>query len=353
MKRLTRWLQCLALFATVLLPALAADKPTIVLISGEYEYKSAQTLPEFKKYLEANFPVNCIYLQRPAATNEQTIPGLEALEKADLVVLFSRRMTLPEAELARFKAYVKSGKPIVGIRTASHSFENWKEFDAEVLGGNYGRHLQKDLKTTVTIAPQAGQHPILEGVAGFVSNGSLYRNSPLKSGTTPLLIGKISSGDTHPVAWTFQPNGARVFYTSLGHQDDFKEESFRRLLVNGIFWALNAPQRIQLDPGVKRVGVDLFEKVWRANRPVLLDVRTPEEFAAGHIPGATNIDIRGKDFASKIKALDPTKEYLVYCAGGVRSAKACEQMEKLKFTNVLDLGPGFNGWSQAGKPVEK
>src|SRR5437588_12696183 len=112
----------------------SARRPTIVLISGEYEYKSAETLPVFKQYLETNYGFNCIYLERAKG---EDIPGLDALGKADLVILFVRRMTLPAEQLGRIKNYVESGKSLIALRTASHPFENWNEVHDEVLGGNH------------------------------------------------------------------------------------------------------------------------------------------------------------------------------------------------------------------------
>src|SRR5687768_4647988 len=109
----------------------AAEKPMTVLISGEYEYASTNTLPAFKQFLESNYAVNCVYLERKG----DQIPGLEALKSADLSIFYLRRMTLPEGQLAQIKSYVNSGKPLIGLRTASHAFENWKEFDNTVLGG--------------------------------------------------------------------------------------------------------------------------------------------------------------------------------------------------------------------------
>ena len=104
---------------------------------------------------------------------------------------------------------------------------------------------------------------------------------------------------------------------------------------------------------VKRVDVEEFDKL-RANKEnVVLDVRTPKEFKAGHIPGAVNIDVRGDDFASKVAKLDKNKTYLVHCAAGVRSANACKKMESAGFQHLYDLAPGFRGWEKAGKPVEK
>ena len=229
------------LFTSVGTSRIAAQtaKPTVVLISGEYEYKSAETLPVFKQFLETNYGFNCVYLER---TRGEDIPGLDALAKADLVILFVRRMTLPAEQLGRIKNYLESGKPLIGLRTASHSFENWKEFDHEVLGGNYHNHHSDKLVATVRIVPEATEHPILKGVEReFVAGGSLYLNSPLPPSSTVLLMGSITDQPPEPVAWTHSYRGARVFYTSLGHPKDFENPAFRRLLVNAIFWTLNRP----------------------------------------------------------------------------------------------------------------
>jgi rhodanese-related sulfurtransferase len=104
---------------------------------------------------------------------------------------------------------------------------------------------------------------------------------------------------------------------------------------------------------VKLVSVEEFDKL-RANKAnIVLDVRTPEEFKAGHIPGATNINYTASDFGEKVAKLDKDKTYLVHCAAGVRSARACKKMEGLGFKNLVDLHAGFGGWEEAGKPVEK
>src|SRR6266567_7225952 len=129
----------------------SARAPTIVLISGEYEYESARTLPLFKQYLETNYGFNCTYLER---TKGEDIPGLAALDNADLAVVFIRRMTLPEEQLGRFKKHLDAGKPLIGLRTASHAFENWKEWDHDVLGGNYHNHYENDLVATIKARPE-------------------------------------------------------------------------------------------------------------------------------------------------------------------------------------------------------
>src|SRR5437667_4122653 len=241
MKRLTRESAlCVALLLVAIRTAGIAESaspPSIVLISGEYEYDSARTLPAFKEYLATNYGCRCIYLER---TRGEEIPGLDALEKADLAIVFVRRMTLPEEQLGKIKKFIDSGKPLIGLRTASHAFENWKEWDRDVLGGNYHNHYGNELTAVVKMRPEAADHPILKGVEkGFATGGSLYLNAPLPPSSTVLLMGSVTNHPPEPVAWTHDYKGARIFYTSLGHPKDFENRSFRRLLVNAIFWALN------------------------------------------------------------------------------------------------------------------
>jgi rhodanese-related sulfurtransferase len=104
---------------------------------------------------------------------------------------------------------------------------------------------------------------------------------------------------------------------------------------------------------VKRVDAEEFDKLRADKKNVILDVRTEKEFKAGHIPGATNIDLNSPDFDEKVAKLDKNKTYLVHCAGGVRSARACKKLEGVGFKELYDLAPGFKGWEKAGKPVEK
>ncbi len=104
---------------------------------------------------------------------------------------------------------------------------------------------------------------------------------------------------------------------------------------------------------VKNVGVDEFDKLRADKKNVVLDVRTPAEFAAGHLPGAVNLDFNASDFEAKVAALDKKKVYLVHCASGGRSAKACDKMSKLSFLSLYNLEGGFKAWEKAGKSVEK
>ena len=109
-------------------------------------------------------------------------------------------------------------------------------------------------------------------------------------------------------------------------------------------------------PAAKRfrnVDVAEWEKLRKDPKVVVLDVRTAEEFADGHMQGAINLDIRGGKFAETLAGLDKTKTYLVHCAVGGRSAKACGQMDGLKFEKVLNLSGGITAWEAAGHQTVK
>jgi rhodanese-related sulfurtransferase len=104
---------------------------------------------------------------------------------------------------------------------------------------------------------------------------------------------------------------------------------------------------------IRNVGVEEFDKLRADRNNIILDVRTASEFERGHIPGAINLDYNSAEFAKKLAELDKNKTYLVHCAAGVRSAKACALMEKSEFKQMVNLEPGFRAWEKAGKPVEK
>jgi phage shock protein E len=89
------------------------------------------------------------------------------------------------------------------------------------------------------------------------------------------------------------------------------------------------------------------------DKVTVLDVRTPEEYADGHLKDAVNVNFNGGDFEAQIAKLDPEKPYLVHCAAGGRSGKSMELFKKLKFTKIYHLADGYNGWADAGKPVVK
>jgi nicotinamidase-related amidase len=232
------------------------DKRTrVVFISAENEYKANETLPEFAHELQVRYGLCSEMLQGSTDGNDQLrdgIAGMEALANADVAVLFVRRRALPPQQMKYFRDYLDRGKPLVALRTASHAFDargiapegyaEWPKFDPEVLGGNYNGHYGSGPKTTVTIASGAEGHPILTGVElPFTSNGSLYRTSPLSNSAKQLLVGTIPDQKPEPLAWTNTYKNSRIFYISLGHPDDFKNQQFHRLLINVVFWAVDKP----------------------------------------------------------------------------------------------------------------
>src|SRR5262249_2693032 len=202
------------------------------LVSGSLEYESDASLSAFQEFLEKNYDVKC---SRAFRKTDDDLPWLDSLDFCDVMLLFTRRLTISGEQLEKIKKYCQSGKPIVGIRTASHAFQNWLALDKEVFGGNYQGHYGTGPRVEVHIQERAKSHPILAGVKPFQSPGSLYKNSGLAKDVEILLTGAIP-GHFEPVAWTRTHNGGPVFYTSLGHQKDFLDDNFKRLLVNALFW---------------------------------------------------------------------------------------------------------------------
>jgi nicotinamidase-related amidase/type 1 glutamine amidotransferase len=230
-------------------------RPFVVFLSAENEYDAAETLPVFAHELELHDGLRCEILQASTAkTGDEIhyISGMEILTEADLVMVFARRRAFPADQMKYLRDYLGRGKPLIGLRTASHAFDSrgsapkgndeWPKFDPEVLGGNYHGHYAAGPKVTITPGAGAGSHPILQGVElPFLSNGSLYEAAPLAAGTQLLLVGTIPGQQAEPVAWTNRWKDSRVFYTSLGHPDDFKNPSFHKLLINAVFWAMDKP----------------------------------------------------------------------------------------------------------------
>ncbi len=228
------------------------DRKHLVIVMGEREYETADTLPKFAlEELGKDFKISLVFAD---VENKHHFPGLEVIRDADVVLLSVRRRNLSTEQLALFRDHLGAGKPLVGIRTASHAFhqnkeeklpeglDEWRDFDPSVLGGNYHGHHANDITTFAQVAKDAGAHPVLAGVDDrrFQTYGSLYEVRPLEKGTTVLMNGNaqgISEGE--PVAWTNTgPGGGRVFYTSLGHPYDFTITDFRTLLRNAIYWAV-------------------------------------------------------------------------------------------------------------------
>lgn len=229
----------------------------LVIVMAEREYRTNESLPKFAlEHLGHDFSVRYVHADPKDRNN---LPGIEVLEDADMAFFSVRRRVPPADQMAVIRKFVESGKPVAGIRTASHAFTlrnqpppaghgHWPEFDRDVLGGNYHNHHGNGPKVKITVADSGKDHPVLKGVdAGkFVGNGSLYLTKPLQQNTTLLLSGTIPKKETEPVAWVNErPGGQRVFYTALGHIDDFNQPHFNRMLKNGLLWAANVDSHPQ------------------------------------------------------------------------------------------------------------
>jgi type 1 glutamine amidotransferase len=200
------------------------------MLSGSFEYDSEASLTVFKKFVEKNYPIQANLI---VYNSEDDDPSLAALDDADALLVFTRRLNTDGASLRQLQAYCEQGKPIVGVRTASHAYQNWLAFDKVVLGGDYQGHYGAGPIVHAEVI--ATEHPILNGISAFASYGSLYENPSLCDDTSVLLIGHTGE-HSEPVAWTRLHNGGRICYTSLGHQKDFEVVPFLRFLAQSILW---------------------------------------------------------------------------------------------------------------------
>ena len=222
-------------------------RPHLAIVIGEQEYETNQTLPEFAlKHLGKHFRISQVFANEE---DRNDLPGIDVLDDADLLLLSVRRRVLPQSQMAAVRRYVEAGKPLIGIRTANHAFSlrgttpppgllAWETFDADVIGGHYTNHYGDGPQISVGPAASAAAHPLLAGVdvSALLGNGSLYVVSPLGSSATPLLIGSIPEKPAEPIAWLNTTQwGGKVYYTSLGHPDDFQNPEFNRLLRNAVY----------------------------------------------------------------------------------------------------------------------
>ena len=246
-------------------------RPIVAFITAEGEYHANQTLPAFAHELMLHEGMNCEFaIGKPAmdGPGRHNLENLQILEDASLAVFFVRRVALEPQKMDMIRNYIKSGRPVLGIRTASHSFDakgnvpregggitqssenvsgflaQWPEFDEEILGGNYqGHYGHLKEKTQIGIVPGMEKHPILKGMDpnGFGSESWLYQNRPLRSSVAQVLLtGTIPNEPTEPVLWINHTKyNNTVLYTSLGHYDDWKIPSFQQILINSVHYLLN------------------------------------------------------------------------------------------------------------------
>lgn len=240
-----------------------SEPPLVVFIAAEPEYDSPTSLDTLANSLDpARFRAT---LLKPAPSQDtaDNLPGTDALDHAAAVVIFARFQRWPAEQLAPLERHIKRGGGIVAIRTSTHAFaydassplSSWNSFGPRVLGAPWIYHYGHDSSTAVRLDEANRDHPMLKGVAPFSSRSWLYCLNPPSTptlgtfppaGATVLLRGQSidQSGKApadrpiEPVAWTLENEWhGRVFTTTLGHPDDFKNESFVRLLRNAIDWA--------------------------------------------------------------------------------------------------------------------
>jgi len=262
----------------------------VVLIAGDEEYRSEEAMPMLAKILAVRHGFCCTVLfsidpddGTIDPLNQTNIPGLENLRTADLMVISTRFRELPDEQMKHVDEYVHSGKPIIGLRTATHAFAykrnmaspyakydfrstEWPGgFGQQVLGdtwiNHHGRH--KVESTRGVIHPRHQDCPILNGVADVWGPTDVYGIKNLPDEAKVLLYGQVLEGmeptdkpvpgekndPMMPLAWTKGFTGssgktARVFATTMGASVDLACEDLRRLLVNAAYWCVGLEGQI-------------------------------------------------------------------------------------------------------------
>ena len=274
----------------------------IVLIAADQEYRSEQAMPMMAKVLSTHHGFDCtvlfgvnekgevdptmpVYKEKGKELREHHIPGLEHLASADLVVFFSRLLTLPMAERELIVKYVDSGKPILSLRTGNHGFLaplpykiNGKQVNwgVDILGGTFLGHHGRWMadSTRGILAADQKAHPLLIGVNDIWGDTDVYRTykegASLPEGCTALVWGQPLTGrkpddqpneklEALPVAWvkpwvTSEGASARVFHCTMGSATDLKNAGLRRLIVNAAYWGMGLEASITPTSNVDIVG---------------------------------------------------------------------------------------------------
>lgn len=266
----------------------------IVFLAGDHEYRSEESLPAMARLLAKHQGFKCTVLFNvdkntgEIVPGNSNMPGMEALDTADLAVVFLRFQDFPPEQMKHFAAYLDRGGPVAGMRTATHAFkipadspfakfstqyegDDYKlGFGHQVLGqtwvGHYGANHKQSTRIEAVEAQKA--HPILRGVKDVWVQAGGYVGKPVNAeiltmaqpldGMTP-----DSPADSKkppmPSEWTRSYKSAsgqtaRVFTTLYGASEDLLNEGYRRLLVNGCLWAMGMEDAIKPDLEVSLVG---------------------------------------------------------------------------------------------------
>lgn len=211
---------------------------------GAGEYKPVESLTAFKKYLEDQYRVECT---TSFGKDGKSLPNLEQIKAADVLLVFVRRMDLPEAQMALIRAHWEQGKPVVALRTASHGFQpaDNEIFDKKVLGGDYKGAGSYTTPFKAIAAAEQARHPVVKGIEAITSQG-YYNNGKLAEDAVVLQVVESDKKTPQPVTWAHTFKGGRTIYSSMGTPEDFQNETFRRLLTNAIFWtAQREPEQLK------------------------------------------------------------------------------------------------------------
>ena len=252
MKRTFGLLFCCVMCCAAMFPAGRAfaqsRQVTAAIIVSDDHYRADTLFPVLAQRLEAEYPI-CTIIIHGHGTGD--FENMEALREADVALLFIRRIAVKSEQMAIFREYLESGKPLIAFRTASHAFslsfdgtkespegyEQWKTFNAEILGESYHNHGPNDAGTDVTFTPAAVGHPIFAGLdcRPYHSAGSLYFTSPVDEDAEIFQYGSFPGHAPEPLTWLrVNPYGGKVFYTGLGHWEDFSDSRFEKMVANAI-----------------------------------------------------------------------------------------------------------------------
>lgn len=231
-----------ALLAPLLRAAAARQTLRVCLVSGANDskpYSTDQSLADLARYLETDHGTRCTLL-----TLNETGTGfrdIDRLMEADSAVFFVRRKLPDEHNLAVLRRFFSSGKGFVALRSTSHAWENWPDFDVDVLGAKYGGPKGGNFGNVERLIYTS--HPIWNGAKDFDTRCDIYRYGPVAADVEVIMEGENKNGRM-PIAWTREHRGARLFHFALGYAYDMEKPSFRRIVANAVQWV----SRREIDP---------------------------------------------------------------------------------------------------------